>query len=129
LKNRFPRASSNHLRMTDGAVRGDVAHPKFASIPGHVRMVPGEPDQTGVIRTDPWRGIEVIPGDQNLRFASVHGQPNQSVHRFTVICTVIFADTDQAIPARINYKVCIAKLRVGTALANQLRFCLRRLPV
>ena len=51
LKYRITLAARNLRLICDAAVVTDIAHPEFASIPGHVRVMPGEPGELRTVRT------------------------------------------------------------------------------
>ncbi len=105
----------------NGSIRVDVAGPKLATIPRHIGMIPGQPRQTGTIRADLRRGIEVIAGDKHLRFASGERDCDDAIDSLAIILPVIFADANQTTAALINHEVRITKLSIRTSFANQLR--------
>ena len=49
---------------------GKFGHPQLCQVPGHVRVVPGEPSQPATVRADPRRGNEIPSRHQDERLAA-----------------------------------------------------------
>ena len=95
------------LRLEDGFIgaTGDlrdidepcaVDRPRFEDgpVPGHVGVIPFQPEELRAIRGGPRRGVEIPAGDQDLDLPGVRIDPDDLVHRLAV--TVALPDTDDA---------------------------------
>src|SRR6185369_9718789 len=65
LKNRLRCATGDPSRGSQFAVFAKLADPQFATVPGHVWMVPGEPRQLSPVRTKARRRIKIISLDKD----------------------------------------------------------------
>lgn len=60
LGDRLLGAARDHPRGTQGAVLGDVREDEFRAVPGHPRVVPGEPGRLAAVGRQPWSGDEPV---------------------------------------------------------------------
>ena len=75
-------------------------------------MVPAQPGQTAAVGTQPRAGVEITAGHQHPTVARVESESDDGVDGFTVGLTVIFPDTHQTVPMRVNLPVGIAQVFV-----------------
>src|SRR5439155_18121166 len=71
-----------------------VGHTELGLIPGHVRVVPGEPAEAAAVRSEPRRREKVMPRNQHLLLARIETDGGDCIHGFAG-AGVVLAHRDQ----------------------------------
>jgi len=92
----------------------DWGGPEFGGVPGHVRMVPGEPCKLGAVRAKAGGGVEVVALDETFAgVIFVEADGDDGVAGFMGGLAVVFADADDAVTGLIHDAVCVAHVGFG----------------
>ena len=75
-------------------------------------MVPAQPGQAAAVGTQSRAGVEITAGHQHPTVARVESDSDDGVDGFPVGLTVIFSDTHQTVPMRVDLPVGVAQVFV-----------------
>ncbi len=125
LKDRLRGSARDRLRLAHAAVRADRGEMQRGAVPGHVGMVPAQPDQRAAVGRQPRRAEEVVAADQHA--ARIVRAPGQ-IHRDDGVdglaaAAVILAHPDPTVASAIDDAVgeTPAAYRVGGRCRERLR--------
>ena len=119
LSDRSPGSPGHGHRRSEHDSLGallDHRDPQLGPVPGHRRMVPGDPGETGSVRGGPWRRDEVRALVEDLDSSGAVGRDRHQRVRGRPVVELL--DADQPPPARGRASVREAAAR-GAAVGGQ----------
>src|SRR4030095_14326746 len=114
LEDRLIDSTGDSHRFVYRSVFIQFADPKLRTIPRHIGVTPGQPGQSGAVRTKPRRGVKIISRDQSLSGVFCpEVDAHESINGFPVT-RMVLAHAEKKISPAVDLSVGVAHVRSGS---------------